>query len=160
MARWAIFPRSRPWSTAESVFAVAVFAWGATVPMLALLQYIPWEWRFRHIQTGTLSVGGGEGEGSVMLSTYRVFSPIFSLSGPKDAPPSGIMLNPGPAGAGLSLQSGRNLSGFSLGWAAHGQGAIWLTDRTTGTTAWTVRLDADGRAVVRAGPEAAEPLGR
>ncbi len=146
--------------TAETVFAVAVFAWGATVPMLAILQYVPWEWRFRHIQTGMLSVGGGESEGHVMLATAMVPGPSFSLSGPKDGTPSGISLNPGPVGAGLSLHSSGNLSGISLGWAAHGQGALWLTDRTTGTTAWSVRLDADGRAVVRTGPEAAVPLGR
>jgi hypothetical protein len=141
-------PASR-WSAAHIVVLSVTLSWGMTIITLLVLQWLPGPWRLRFIHADTISVGGGPGQGSIILSAERALGgrATVTLKGSKSQ--ESLTLSVTTHGSPvLELDSALGTPLMTLDLTPDEQPRIRLMDTDSGKSAWSVTLDANGQPVI------------
>lgn len=136
----------RAGSTWRIVVTGVVIAWVLVVITLVVGVRVFGLGGVRLVSAERVTVGGGEA-GSIVLTADRASGARIVVKGPRGD--SSLTLAVDAArGPSVAVQSDNGQTVMELSLTPDGQPAVTLRDRSTGAVGWSVRLDADGRAVV------------
>jgi len=133
----------------ETIGASVLLSCVVTIGMLWALQQIPIPWTIRYVQADTVSIGGGSGQGSIVLSAQRELDGMvmatFTGAGGGDS----LSLSVGPKGnPSITMDSASGKPVLVVQLTPSGQPLIRVMDATSGEKVWSITLDANGQPVI------------
>lgn len=136
-------------SSRNTVITSVALSWGVTIATLFAVQWLPGPWKLRFLQADTVSIGGGPGQGSIVLSAERGLGGM-AMATLKGAPGGdSLTLSVGSMGSpAITLDSASGKPALVLELPPNGQPRIRLMDAATGQKGWSVTLDANGQPVI------------
>ena len=102
----------------------------------------------QHIQAGTILLGGGEGEGRIVLSGRGLDGGAMARFVGADGGNALSLSVDAKGNPKMSLDSGAERPGLVLEFSSQGQPRIRILDTATGKIGWSVTLDASGKPLV------------
>lgn len=134
-------------NTRNTIIASVTLSWGMTIATLVALQSLPLPWKMRFIQAETVSIGGGPGQGSIILSAELDGMVMATFKGAASG--DSLMLTVSPKGnPTITIDSASGKPALVLELPPNGQPRIRLMDAASGKKGWSVTLDANGQPVI------------
>lgn len=138
----------------RTLIACVIVSCIASVVAVGLLLQLPLPWKVRFLQAETLTIGGGTGQGTIVLSAARELDGMVMATFKGASGAEALTLSVLPKGnPTLSFDAASGKQAMILELSAAGQPRIRMMDSQAGTTAWSVTLDKAGQPVVTPGAE-------
>ncbi|MBL0928341.1 MAG: hypothetical protein IBJ11_11940 [Phycisphaerales bacterium] len=131
------------------VVACLVLSFVAAPAAVRIAGELPFPWRFRSVHAESVSIGGGPGQGSIILTAERPIgdAPMLIVKG--EGSQSGVTLTGFPRGGGdITWDAGSGKGKLVISYLPSGRPAIRLLDPETGKVGWSVTLDDNGQPVI------------
>ncbi len=134
--------------TRDIVILCAALSCGVSATTVAVMQRLPFPWRANFIQADTMAIGGGAGQGSIILSATRELDGSAMLIMRGAAGGETLRLSVAPKGFPVAeFTSANEKVLFKIGlWK--GQPQMQMFNAGSGQPVWSVTIDEKGQPVV------------
>jgi len=142
MNKWKL---TSEWKT---VMASVMISCIVTILVLGALQSVM-PWKFRFLQTDTIAIGGGSGQGSIILSAERALGGMVMATFQGPGGGESLTLSVGAMGVpSITLDSASGKPLLAIEVLPNRRPKLRFMDVDTGKEVWSVTVDGAGQPVV------------
>lgn len=136
--------RRDQWNTIGSAI---MLSWVVTILTVWAMQRLPIPWRMRFLSAETVSIGGGPGQGSIILSAELDGMVMATFKGAASGDSLTMTVSP-KGNPTIAIDSDQRKSVLVLDFPPGGQPRFRMMDAASGQKGWSVTLDANGQPVI------------